>query len=106
MQDTQKVFAFIENNTEKYLDFLFRICSYEARAYDKQTIDRMADHIAAFARDEGLQVMRTPMEKCGDFLTVEINPGSEKAGLFMAHMDTVFDKGVFGDDTLESSENQ
>ena len=106
MQDTQKVFAFIENNTEKYLDFLFRICSYEARAYDKQTIDRMADHIAAFARDEGLQVMRTPMEKCGDFLTVEINPGAEKAGLFMAHMDTVFDKGVFGEPPVRREGDQ
>ena len=106
MQDTQKVFAFIENNTEKYLDFLFRICSYEARAYGKQTIDRMADHIAAFARDEGLQVMRTPMEKCGDFLPVEITPGAEKAGLFMAHMDTVFDKGVFGEPPVRREGDQ
>jgi len=93
----EKTFQTIEANTEKYLDFLSDICSFEARAYDKQTIDRMVDYISAFAQKEGLQVTRTPMEKCGDFLTVEINPSCEKAGLFLAHMDTVFDKGVFGD---------
>lgn len=92
----EQLFQIIENNTDKYVDFLCQICSFEARAYDKQTIDSMVDHITSFAQEEGLQVTRTPMEKCGDFLTVEINPGREKAGLFMAHMDTVFDKGVFG----------
>ena len=92
-----KAFQIIEENKEKYLDFLCRICSFEARAYHKDTIDDMVDHITAFAEGEGLQVSRTPMEKCGDFLTVELNPGREKACLFMAHMDTVFDKGVFGD---------
>ena len=91
-----QAFQFIDANSKKYLDFLCQICSYEARAYDKQTIDRMVDHISSFAQSEGFQVTRTPMETCGDFLTVEINPGREKAGLFMAHMDTVFDKGVFG----------
>jgi len=94
--NTQKLFQAIDAGTEKYLDFLCRICSYEARAYDKQTMDQMADHIQAFAQGEGLQVTRTPMEKCGDFLTVEINPGAEKACLFQAHMDTVHEKGIFG----------
>lgn len=94
---TEQVFSFIEGASEKYVDFLYNICSCEARAYDKQTIDRMVDYITSFAQDEGLQVTRTPMDACGDFLTIEINPGCEKAALFMAHMDTVFDKGVFGD---------
>ena len=102
----EKAFQEIDANAEKYLDFLSRICSYEARAYDKQTIDRMVDHIVVFAQNEGLQVKRTPMEKCGDFLTVEINPGCEKAGLFMAHMDTVFDNGAFGDPAVRRDENR
>ena len=80
-----------DDNTEKYLDFLCKICSYEARAYDKKTIDSMVDYITEFAQGEGVQTVRTPMENCGDFLTIELNPGAEKAGLFMAHMDTVFD---------------
>ncbi len=102
----KQAFQHIDNNVEKYLDFLSKICSFEARAYDKETIDAMVDFITAFAQGEGLQVTRTPMEKCGDFLTVEINPGAEKAGLMMAHMDTVFDKGVFGNPPVRREGNQ
>ena len=91
-----EIFKIIEENKQKYLDFLCRICSYEARAYDKETIDQMVDYISDFVKAEGLQVTRTPMENCGDFLTIEINPGKEKACLFQAHMDTVHEKGVFG----------
>lgn len=91
-----RTFQTIEANQQKYIDFLAQICSYEARACDKQTIDQMVDYISAFAQDEGLQVMRTPMEQCGDFLTVEINPGAEKGCLFLAHTDTVHEKGIFG----------
>lgn len=92
----EKTFEIIEKNRKKYLNFLYEICSYEARAYDKETIDCMVDHITAFAQNEGLTVKRTPMEKCGDFLTIEINAGSPKGCLFQAHMDTVHEKGVFG----------
>ena len=92
-----KVFQIIEENKEKYIDFLCRICSFEARAYDKDTINQMVDYIADFAKAEGLLVTRTPMEDCGDFLTVEINPGAPKGCLFMAHMDTVHEKGRFGE---------
>ena len=101
-----EIFKIIEENQQKYIDFLSQICSFEARAYDKQTIDQLVDHISAFATAEGLQVTRTPMEKCGDFLTIEINPGCEKAGLFMAHMDTVFDKGVFGEPPVRRDETR
>lgn len=102
----KEIFQSIEMNTERYLDFLQEICSFEARAYDKQTIDNLVDHISAFSQGEGLAVTRLPMEKCGDFLTVEINPGKEKAALFMAHMDTVFDKGAFGEPTVRRDETR
>ena len=92
----QKIFQTIEENQQKYIDFLCGICSYEARAYDKETIDNMVDYITTFAQNEGFRVTRVPMEKCGDFLTVEINEGKEKACLFQAHMDTVHERGVFG----------
>lgn len=102
----QKVFDIIAANTQRYIDFLCKICSYEARAYDKETIDFMVDYIAAFAQNEGFAVTRKPMEKCGDFLTVEINPGADKGGLFQAHMDTVHDKGSFGDPAVRVYEDR
>ena len=101
-----QIFKTIENNTDKYIDFLCDICSFEARAYDKETIDRMVDYISEFAKGEGLEVSRFPMEKCGDFLTVEINPGAEKAVFLMAHMDTVHDKGVFGQPAVRREGDQ
>lgn len=102
----KEAFKTIDSGVDKYLDFLCHICSYEARAYDKETIDRMVDHIALFAEESGLRVTRTPMEKCGDFLTVEINAGAEKACFLQAHMDTVHEKGIFGDPPVRREEGK
>ena len=96
----------IANNFEKYLDFLCKICSFEARAKDKETINRMMDYVADFAHSEGFQTVRTPMENCADFLCVEMNAGAEKGCAFMAHTDTVHEKGVFGDNPVTRLEDR
>ena len=101
-----KTFETIDALQFRYLDFLKKICSYEARAYDKETIDSMVDYIISFAQAEGFTVTRKPMEKCGDFLTVEINPGAEKGCMFHAHMDTVHEKGVFGEPAVRILEDR
>ena len=92
----EQVFGYIEKNADRYITFLKDICTFEATAYDKAELDRMADFMADFALREGFSVRRTPFEKCGDFLTVEMNAGAEKGHVFMAHTDTVHKKGVFG----------
>ena len=92
----KQIFEYIETNLQKYVDFLRDICSFEATAYDKEELDRMSDFMADFALKEGFTVRRETFEKCGDFLTVEMNPGAEKGHVFMAHTDTVHKKGVFG----------
>ena len=91
-----KTFESIEKHNQKYTDFLCKICSFEARAYDKATLDSMSDFITEFAESEGFSVKRTPFENCGDFLTIEINPDGEKGGVLLAHADTVHEKGAFG----------
>ena len=96
-----KTFESIENHKEKYIDFLCKICSFEARAYDKAVIDSMNDFITEFAESEGFYVKRTPFEKCGDFLSVELNPDGEKGGVLLAHTDTVHEKGAFGDNPVK-----
>lgn len=102
----QKLTDCIRANFEKYVTFLCEICAFEARATDKQTIDRMADFITGFAEAEGFSVKRTNMEQCGDFLTVELNEGSEKGCVLLAHMDTVHEKGVFGPDPVTRLEDR
>ena len=94
--NSNDIFQLIELDTDRYISFLAKICSFEARAYDKAEIDRMVDYIEAFTRSEGFEVTRTPFETCGDFLTIDLNPGASKAGFLLAHLDTVHDKGVFG----------
>ncbi|MBQ9979985.1 MAG: M20/M25/M40 family metallo-hydrolase [Oscillospiraceae bacterium] len=92
----QEIFQAINDYAEKYIDFLCEICSFEAKALDKQTIDKMVDYISSFAKAEGFGVARTAMERCGDFLSVNINEGAPKGCVFLAHTDTVHEKGAFG----------
>lgn len=103
---TQQYINAIEHNFEKYLDFLCNICAFEARATDKQTIDRMMDYVTAFAESEGFQTVRTEIEQCGDFLCIEMNAGAEKGCVFMAHTDTVHEKGVFGPNPVTRLEDR
>lgn len=104
--NTTDVFQLIELNTDRYISFLAQICSFEARAYDKAEIDRTVDYIESFSHAEGFNVARTPFEACGDFLTIDLNPGAKKAGFLLAHLDTVHDKGVFGDPPVRIVDNR
>lgn len=90
------IFDYIDKHSEEYAEFLKDICSFEATAYDKDEINKMVDFIESFALGKNFSVTRTPFEKCGDFLTVDMNKGAEKGAFFLAHMDTVHKKGAFG----------
>ncbi|MBQ3154910.1 MAG: M20/M25/M40 family metallo-hydrolase [Clostridia bacterium] len=89
-------FDTVDARTETYIDFLCNICAFEAKASDKETIDAMLSYIAEFAQSEGFAVTRTRMETCGDFLSIDLNAGAQKGCVFLAHTDTVHEKGAFG----------
>ena len=92
----QTVFRTVDQELETSLDFLCKICSFEAQATDKQTLDRMTDFIQSYAVQAGFSVERIPFSNCGDFLCIDLNPGAPKACALLAHMDTVHPAGVFG----------
>lgn len=94
--DVNAVFREIEKDEEKYIKFWEDICNIETVSDDKKALDEMADFVTVFAKNEGFSVRRTPFEKCGDFLTIDMNEGAEKGYIFLAHMDTVHAKGKFG----------
>ena len=94
--DAMNLFSIIDQNVEKYIKFLFDICSIEGTAHDKKEIDALADFITDFAVREGFAVRRVPFEACGDFLVVEMNAGAEAGAVFLAHADTVHEIGRFG----------
>ena len=62
----EKIFATIEFEVQKYLDFLCKICEFEAKAENKQTINDMIDDIVEFSEAEGFHTTRTKMERCGE----------------------------------------
>ena len=94
--DKNALFSAIEKDEAKYIKFWEDICNIETISNDKEALDGLADFIQTFAKEEGFSVKRTPFEKCGDFLTVDMNEGAEKGYMFLAHMDTVHVKGKFG----------
>lgn len=102
----EHIFQTIDSGVQKYLDFLCEICSYEAKAEHKETIDAMLDCITAFAEKEGFATTRTKMTPCGDFLSIDLNPGREKGCVFLAHTDTVHEKGVFGENPVTRLEDR
>lgn len=102
----QRPVALVEKYFERYVDFLCRLCAFETKACYKGEIDRMVDYITEFAREEGFTVTRIPFENCGDFLTVDMNGNAEKGGVFLAHMDTVHEKGAFGETPVKVYEDR
>ena len=94
--DVNAIFREIEQDEAKYIKFWEDICNIETVSNDKAALDELADFIQAFVAEEGFEVKRTPFEKCGDFLSIDMNEGAEKGYMFLAHMDTVHVKGKFG----------
>ena len=104
--EMDQIFMTIDADLPEYVDFLCKICSYEAKANDKQTIDAMMDYVTEFAQTEGFAVTRKAMEKCGDFLCIDLNAGNEKGCAFLAHTDTVHEKGIFGENPVTRLEDR
>ncbi len=94
--NTATAFQLIEAQSDRFVEFLSRICTFETPSADKKAVDAMVDYIADFAAGLGLSVRRTPFDACGDFLTIDLNEGAPKHSVFLAHMDTVHEKGRFG----------
>ncbi len=92
----EKLFNYIENNQEKYLDLWERICNIEAKAEHIAELNAIADSVAEFAIALGFSAKRIKNTGCGDFLVIDSNPGGEKGVAFLAHTDTVHAKGAFG----------
>ncbi len=97
----KELFNSIERNEEKYIRFWADICRFETNSRKKDEINRLNDFIESFAREEGFVTKRFPFTLGGDYMTIDLNPTAEKGYLFIAHTDTVFEDGVFGEDIVK-----
>ncbi len=94
--EIKKLFESVDKHKNEYVDFWRDICSIESKSGDKTALDMVADRVQTFSESLGFTVRRKAFSATGDFLAVDMNSGCEKGYVFLAHMDTVHEKGVFG----------
>ncbi len=94
---TEKVFAQIDRLKDKYIDMLVDICNIESKSDNKEGVDKVGDYLAAFAEKMGYDIKKKEFQKAGNVYCFTLNPnGAKKPVSLSGHMDTVFQKGVFG----------
>ena len=99
-----KVSECIDKKTDKYLKFLEDICNFETNSHDKDDINKMVDFILEHEKENNYKVIRKPFEKSGDVVCVDYSDNAEKNIAISAHMDTVYEKGVFGYPTIRKDD--
>lgn len=82
----------------EYIDFWKSICKMETPSSDKMALNEQADYIEKFAKARGFNVYRESHENAGDTMVIELlsQKGAKPIAL-LAHMDTVHEKGAFGE---------
>ncbi len=95
------LFEIMEQLKDKYISCWHDICKFETNSRDKEDINKLNDFIEEFAEKDGFEVERIPFENAGDYMIIDMNKGAEKGYMFLAHTDTVFEKGVFGKDVVK-----
>lgn len=93
----QKVFNEIDRLKDKYIDMLADICNIESKSNDKEGVDKVGDYLCTVARDIGYTIKKKEIENAGNVYSFTLNPDAPKKSVSLSgHMDTVFEKGVFG----------
>ncbi|MBR2476978.1 MAG: M20/M25/M40 family metallo-hydrolase [Clostridia bacterium] len=90
-------FDYIESNKERYIKFWEDVCNLEGNSVDTDSVNSVVDFIEKFAISEGFEAHRYSFGGAADYLIVDANPDGEKGHIYIAHSDTVFDKGAFGE---------
>lgn len=94
---TQKVFEQIDKLKDKYINMLVDICNIESKSNDKEGVDKVGDYLCAVAQDMGYTIRKKEFERAGNVYSFTLNPDAPgKPVSISGHMDTVFEKGVFG----------
>ncbi len=100
------VFDYIEKNKDRYIDFWVKICGIQGNSHNKCGVNLVVDYIEEFAVSEGFSCKRYSFADAADYIIINANPDGEKGHVYIAHSDTVFDKGAFGDETVKISEGK
>ena len=91
-----RLFEYIEKNEKAYKDFWIDICSSEGISSDKIGVNETVGRIERFCISRGFGTKRLPFENAGDYFICDVNEEGENGVVFLAHTDTVHEKGKFG----------
>ncbi len=101
----QKLFKIIEKNKEEIKKLWIQMAKIETPSKDKEAIDRLGEMIKTFAEGKGLKTLVHPFKESGNGLVITLNPeSSEQPITLMGHMDTVHQKGVFGEEIVKEED--
>ena len=90
---TEKVFKYIEEHEEEYIQLLRETVALESYTPDKDDVTAVASHLKAFCESKGLNVFVKEFEKAGNGLLITFNEdASLPAVAFTGHTDTVHPK--------------
>ena len=93
----EKVFLEIDRLKDKYVSMLVDICNIESKSNNKEGVDKVGDYLRAHAEEMGYVVKKKEFRRAGNVYSFTYNPdGAKKSVSISGHMDTVFEKGVFG----------
>ena len=71
-----------------------------------KTVDSAVDCIEKFALSEGFSCKRFSFDKAADYIVIDANEGAEKGYIYIAHSDTVFGIGAFGDEVVKIADGK
>ncbi len=93
----ENVFSQIDSLKDKYINMLVDICNIESKSDNKEGVDKVGDYLCNIAQNMGYTVKKKEFEKAGNVYSFTLNPNASKKPVSISgHMDTVFEKGVFG----------
>lgn len=94
---TEKVFCEIDKLSKKYTELLVDICNIESKSDNKEGVNEVGAYLADVAKKFGYSIKKREFEKAGNVYSFTLNSDGKKKMISLSgHMDTVFEKGVFG----------
>ena len=92
----EKIFKYIEEHEQEYVQLLADMVTLESYTPDKADVDKLAEYIKNFAEKKGLNVYVKEFEKAGNGLLITMNEQAKMLPVaFTGHLDTVHPVGTF-----------
>ena len=97
MTDPRELARALASELPRILAMTERVVNIDSGSYDAAGVNAVIDVFAAFLRESGFSITRTPLPERGDQLTARISLGNGPRVLVLGHADTVWPTGTAAD---------